>query len=192
MNKLEKYLVDNPKKYLIFDFDETIAKVDVDWEICDGKIADVCKKYDPEYERNSYSSINVSYNIYVKRFGKDLRNEIIEIIQEFENMNLNKVIPNPEIVDFIKLNDDYKMYIYSNNSHDLISHSLEKLGILNKFSYLISRENINLIKPEVDGLKYLEDIKEKSNEYLFIGDSDSDKDAAKNIRIDFFLIDYFK
>ena len=65
-------------------------------------------------------------------------------------------------------------------------------GIWNTFEKVITSLDVDLLKPYTEGFNQIYDPIIPKKRYIIIGDSDSDKEAAKRLRVDFFLIDYFK
>ncbi|MEN8253781.1 MAG: HAD hydrolase-like protein [Patescibacteria group bacterium] len=201
--KLQNYLKKNPKKYLIFDFDETIAHLILPWSIYKSKGAKILGKYDEKLCEQLAKDLNTlqSENAFVKKYGDKIKAEISDWSEEFETKHLEEAKRNPEIINFIKKeHGNHQFFIWSSNTSKAIRPVLEKEEILDKFELLVTKEIVRLIKPEIDGFeliqKQISRINKKEAEnldnYLMIGNSIlSDGGAAKNSGIDFFPIEYF-
>ncbi len=190
----QEYLQKNPKKYLIFDFDETIAKMEIDWDPLYKEWAKIFQKFDPEFKHYKGQRLNKLANVFVAKYGIELKREISLISRDYELLHCKRVILNNELISQIKLLNNLRLFIFSNNSQDFIDKNLKQLGIRDKFEKIISREEVMLIKPETEGVEKITHHTGDSNvnNYLYIGDSLSDMEAAKRMKMDFFLIDYFR
>jgi HAD superfamily hydrolase (TIGR01549 family) len=193
-NSLDKYLKENLKTHLIFDFDETIVKLLLPWDRAVIRIEEDISKLDPTII-NDYKNRKISYamlqNLYVEKYNDLALNLILKNNPAFETEELQGYLKNDGIIDFIKENN-YKNFIWSSNTKFVIEKILEDLNILNKFSKIITREDVKFLKPSLDGFKVIDDKVTPVKNYLFIGDSWNDKDAAKQLNIDYYQEDFFK
>lgn len=191
---LVNYLKTHQKTHLIFDFDETLVHVLLPWDRWEEDIKDELIKIDKSiYSKYKRRRINLSQleNAYISKYPqtKDL---IIKNSVNFETKYLKEVVPNKKLISFIKYAGDYKKFIWSSNSIQIIEKGLKKFKIEGKFQKISSRTNLTLIKPETEGFEkiYAPNIPKKN--YLFIGNSSYDRLAAKKSDINFYLEDYFK
>ncbi len=193
INSLQEYLKNSKKTNLIFDFDETIIKLVLPWDKSTDRIKDKLLKLDPksleQYQQNEIS-FSVLQNAYVLKFGEKALKLFLKNNLLFEKEDLKEYLRNEEMINLIKNLKDYEMLIWSSNMKSTIERILNELQILDKFSKIVSREDVKLLKPYVEGFERLYDGKPRAN-YLFIGDSKSDKEAASKAGIDFYLEDYF-
>lgn len=193
IKSLLDYLNSNQKKNLIFDFDETIVKLILPWERSTYRIKEKLIKLDPKplekYKQNKIS-YSVLQNIYVLKFGEKALKLFIENNLLFESEDLKKYQRNEKIINFIKNAKNYKLSIWSSNMKSTISKILRELGILSKFTKIVSREDVKLLKPYIEGFDKLYSGDSKS-EYLFVGDSWNDREVAEKVGIDFYLEEYF-
>jgi HAD superfamily hydrolase (TIGR01549 family) len=195
MNKsLQEYLKSVEKTHLIFDFDETIVKLLLPWDKVLDKISEklvVLDKITYESFKKKEISVNQLENEYIVKFGDKARKIIINSRTLFEEESLQGYLRNDAIVDFIRNDTKYRMFIWSSNTKPTIKKILQKLGILNKFQVIVGMEDVFLSKPYIDGFKKLYEKKIPKNKYLFIGDSKNDQKTADEIGIDFYLDDCF-
>lgn len=189
MKDLLIYLKKNHKTHLIFDFDETIAQLVLAWNAWYTDVARAIAKADPSLRGKSYVD---AHNLYVENHGEKALKHIRQLNEKFEEDRLIDLKINSELVDFILDNPQYIYYIWSSNSRKTLEKALSKLGILDRFSKIISRSETKFIKPNPDGFTLIKDQNIANEQYLFIGDSASDKGAAKAIGIDFYKIHYFE
>ena len=71
---IEEYLVDNPKKHIIFDLDETLATLHVDWGRCRDKLFAIVEEFDdnlPKQIEKTSGSANKLRNLLVANHDKD-------------------------------------------------------------------------------------------------------------------------
>lgn len=189
MDKLIQYIQKCGKTHIIFDFDETLGRFLLPWEEWDRDVADKVAERAPYLKGKSYVDI---HNKYVKSHGKKALNHIRILNETFETSKLKGIERNYELISFMLGNPKYKYYIWSSNSRKTIEHALRELGILDKFSKIITRSETKYIKPDPYGFFLIENSDTNKDEYLFIGNSRSDEKAAEAIGIDFFKVDYFE
>lgn len=191
---LADYLKVSKKTHLIFDFDETLIKLILPWDdaikAIKNELTALDEKTYSDYHENKISH-SLLQNKYVSRFGEKILRIIIKNEIEFETNNLQDAIPNPELLDLVKNLSGYELFIWSSNTKSTIERLLKKHGIFEKFKKLVTREDVALLKPEIDGFSVLHDTGVTKENYLFIGDSEFDRIAAEKIGIDFYLVDFF-
>ena len=191
---LDQYLKTHKKTHLIFDLDKTLARLILPWNLVLDGIKDQLAKIDKsilkKYENGKFNLAQLE-NSYVKkdRKTKDL---FIKNRTKFETKYLKEIVPNQKLTDFIKKNNQYKFYVWSSNTKSASEKVLKKLGVFKKFQKIITRNDVDFIKPEAEGFYKIYDPKLSKENYLFIGNSSYDGQAAKTAGIDFYLEDYFK
>ncbi|HVT01546.1 MAG TPA: HAD-IA family hydrolase [Patescibacteria group bacterium] len=188
MKKLENYLKKNPKTHLIFDLDETIIKLVLPW---DEWFVDVLGKIRQTYRDFPETEYVRIHNGLVEHYGEEGLALIRELNERFENEKLFRIERNEELIDFIKNNPNYTYYLWTSNSGKTAKRFLEELGLDQIFKKVVTRSDSTFIKPHTQGFDLLKDSKTSISDYLFVGDSSRDKEAAKALEMDFFLIDYF-
>ena len=194
---LSDYLKQKQKSHLIFDFDETLVKLVIpwEWEFSVGTIKDELSALDRKiYEdfKNGKISFSELQNSYIIGFGAQARDLIIKNNIQFESTHLRDILPNPELIEFVKDDKNYKLLIWSSNTRPTVERALKQFNILDKFEKIVTREDVTLIKPYLEGFEKLYDPNLAKDEYLFVGDSKFDKLAAKEAGIDFYYVDYFE
>lgn len=186
-------------KIVIFDFDNTIAFLNVDWK----KVKKEIKIY--------LNGLGYGYNF--QSIGKDLNSIYKEIIKNNNRTsinevrkNINKIIINEELksIDKAQVDKDFifllerlksrkiKTAILSDNS-ELVIKKILRNNSKNKADILIGRERSEYFKPETTGLELiLKKSKLTKNEVLYVGDSKSDSDLAKAAGIKVIIMNKFK
>lgn len=190
---LSAYLEHNPKKFLIFDLDETILWLRLPWQSYVRNIeekltsvnAEILKKY-----RDGGMSLSELQNAYVKT-DDSMLTFLKKYNEEFESQ-LERYDPNTQLIEFIKHDATHILYLWSSNCRKTVEKTLEAEGILHNFEKLVTRTDVSYIKPDPEGFYQLYKKGNRLQDYLFIGDSKADRIAAENADIDFFEINYFK
>ncbi len=191
---LSDYLKTSSKTHLIFDFDETLFQLILPWEKWEENIKDELINLDKEiYDAYIEKKIDLNslQNRYVLKFGNKARQLMNEANIDFETKYFKDVVVNKELLKFVREVKNYKMYIWSANTKYVIEKVLKLYGIENKFAKLVTRLEVDMLKPDPEGFRNIYDSKISKDKYLFVGDSNNDKNAARNSEIDFFLIKYF-
>ena len=191
---LKNYLKAHPKTHLIFDLDETILHLILPWEKVHLEIKNELIKLDAKaYQNYQNGKINLSQleNTLVLKHGKKVKDMLIKSRAQFETKYLKDVIPNPELITFIKKAKSYKLYLWSSNSAGAVKKALKQFKIDKYFEKIVTGTDVLLLKPEIDGFLKIYDPKVPKSQYLFIGDNESDKKAAQKAGIDCYLTTYF-
>lgn len=189
---LPTYLSLHQKKHLIFDFDETLAMLITDWGSMLKDIYTDLLKVDRE-TMSAYSPSTLSYqllNDLIKKHGQTVKQILESHYKKAEGEDLKEVKSNPELIGFIRNNNDYNYYIWSNNLRSTITKVFEDMGIKDKFKAIVASDNNLLYKPDTTGIEKM--ITGDKKDWLMIGDSENDQRGAKALGIDFFLINFFK
>lgn len=192
---LNTYLQRVNKTHLVFDFDETLVKLILPWDNWTDPIKNELIKLDQtifENYKKRIFSLSDLMNQYTLKSGEQVKDMIKNNAVNFETKHLKEVIPNKELIDFIKHAKNYKMFIWSSNTRPTIKKVLNAYRIWNKFEKVITSLDVNLIKPSIEGFGLIYNPAIPKKRYLIVGDSDRDQEAAKKLGVDFFLIDYFK
>ncbi len=182
------------KTHLIFDLDETIMHLILPWgKVHEGIAAELLKLGPKAYQDYQNARIDLSQleNTLVLKHGQKVKEMLIKSRARFETNYLKDVIPNPELITFIKKTKGYKLYIWSSSSVGVVKKALKKFKIDKCFEKIITGTNVSLLKPEADGFLKIYDPKIPKSKYLFIGDNQNDKKAAQKAGIDYYLTTYF-
>ena len=192
---LDDHLKTTNKTHLIFDFDGTLLKLVLPWEkAIRGLEKEITALDDRPYRKYHEKKLPFSLlqNYYVDKFGEKALKTLVKNEIEFETKNLKGTILNKELLNIVKNLSGYELFVWSSNTKPTVEGLLKKHGIFNKFKRIITRENVKFLKPEIDGFRLLHDPNVSKEKYLFIGDSEFDKLAAKKAGVDFYFVDFFK
>jgi HAD superfamily hydrolase (TIGR01549 family) len=189
--KLEEYLGKNKKKYLIFDFDSTLMNLHLPWGIFEKEIHSIIAKFDKGLLTGckNKSAIHMR-NKAIKKYGNKIRKIFCDYEYFFESKYYQGVTFNYELVDFIKkYHNKYHFFIWSSNSNKTIINHLKALKIDKFFNKIIALNHVDFSKPAADGFELIhKHSMGGKHEYLMVGDSIHDKNAAKKAGIDFFKV----
>lgn len=191
---LRDYLQIKLKTHLIFDFDKTLFKLILDWDryfnFIENELIRIDKSIFWKY-RGDEISWSEMQNLYISQYGTEVQKLIYQNNIKAETKLLTGIKVNKELIDFIKEPSSYKMFIWSSNVKPVISKILRNYGLLGKFNKIVGRLDLVLLKPEPEGFEKICEPNISRDKYLMIGNSLADKEAAKRIGIDLFLVDYF-
>lgn len=189
--ELASYLQKNPKKYLLFDFDETLFHLLLPWKIFKTKLRLELRRLDPTLNFQT-KEIFVLMNQAMAKHGKAAKKIIYSWGERFENDYLEGAPPNSKLISFIKsFKDKYSFYIWSSNMKKTIISMLRRNHLENLFQKIISREMVDLIKPYPDGFFQIFNPKiHKRADFLMFGDSYNDEKAAERVGIDYFKVKF--
>lgn len=198
VGEIEKYLQSHPKKYIIFDFDGTLAKLNCDWIVLKKAAYNLIKQVDFKMVQN-LTYINVSYTLFnqmLEKHGESFRKSIKEIYPGLEPRLFIGATYNEELFAYLNNNRSmYHYYIWSNNNRSIIDKVLSGNNSLDLFDQIITSNDVRFYKPNIEGFEKYIMLKEKikTSEWLLVGDALPDEIAAQNLGIDFFkLVFQFK
>ncbi len=197
MDEVEELVVqvqNNNYQHIIFDLDETIAKLHLPWE----------KGFEMLYER---APVQVEGGLrqgfkHSEPFGVVLNRAVeqhedflpILLIwaQEFE-AELTSQQPHHQLVSAIEefASEGRRLIVWTSNTRRAAQQVLDELGIAHHFDVMVTRDDVRLLKPNPEGWQHIHD-DEPLEQYLLIGDSANDRGAAEAVGIEFFEITYFK
>lgn len=193
---LNQYLEIKEKKHLILDLDETIVHLKYPWEIYKRQLWKVMTEVAPEImERHTISEHSHPVIVEViNQHGKKAVSKINEYTLEFELEHLDHIDieANPQLIKFIKTNRKYNLYLWSSQMRETAERVLKNFDIHKNFLTVITRSDVEMIKPDPHGFELIYNKTSPKSDYLMIGDSDKDMGAAKNAGIDFFHENYFR
>jgi HAD superfamily hydrolase (TIGR01549 family) len=192
---LETYLSQNPKKYLIFDLDLTLARLEIDWSDVFQMLFSEVKSIDPSLPfampENAHDYFKLLNEVVTKQ-GKSAKQKLDKAVEEYERVHYHGYTPYPELVSFIHAQkNNYTFGLWTSNSTRTIQDFLQKEQLKDIFKHIIAMENVLFTKPNPEGFYKIYERNNLKKEYLMIGDSPSDERAAQAADIDFFRIDYF-
>jgi HAD superfamily hydrolase (TIGR01509 family) len=185
IDEIVSHIKNTNKKIIIFDFDDTICHLNIDWEEWDKEVGLLLQKYDPHVSlKGGYMHDNLM-NTFLETYGDEFRKEWKTLSNQFEKDFAKGCEPLNQIVMLIKQLEDLELWIWSSNSEEVIRRYLRELGIENKFSTFITRDNVDYIKPSADGFQKFKRFDLSEKDYLMIGNSKNDTLAAEKAGIEY-------
>lgn len=171
----------NFEKYqnIIFDFDETIATLDITWKEWHNGVGSIFRKFEPSFDKHLKGErVEFLQNYYFEKYGAELKNEVDAFTREYELNNTKRILPIDKTISLIKKLEGKRMFVWTSNDSQTAKRYLTELGILSKFELIIGHEMVDFIKPNPNGFeKYLKDVGTPES-FLYIGNSSSDRKAA--------------
>jgi len=182
MNDLTKIACYNN---IIYDFDRTIAIIDADWTGWHDYVEKLFKSYDPDVIYPRSTEIHRLQNVIVKKFGNEVSKKMSDFNREYEFSHIKTIIPNTELINFIKKNLAKNQYIVSNQNRLLLNKLLDELDIKRFFKKIVTRDDVLFIKPDPEGLLKIINNSKNLSDFIYVGDAKVDEDVAKEVGIAF-------
>ncbi|MBU0975544.1 MAG: HAD family hydrolase [Patescibacteria group bacterium] len=192
---------DTYKQHFVFDLDETLIDAR---DFSSETIARVVTKIDPDinpqnvidlHDKYAGSTIRDHYRRMIKEFGLMTSVErmllLDQKIQKDESYRASLFEGVIDILDFLK-NRGKTLHICTNRSKDTLEAFLKKTRISGYFETIISCVDEGYKKPDPKCLlDLISSQKLKKEELIYFGDSEIDRDFAKNADIDFVIFDQY-
>ena len=194
MNYIEfvSFLKAHNKTDIIFDFDETLVHLLVDWSNWSERMEKLFNSYKPISEAPN-NNIVMLQDVYIKEFGAELRDRIIQINYESERDDMNGYkLMKPQYDWLSDLSQEFTLHIWTSNDKRTIIPLIKDINIDQFFKTVVTRNDVYYIKPEKDGFEKINSEHKPAECFIMIGDSSSDSGAAKSAGIDFLHVDTFK
>jgi len=176
-------------RHVIFDLDNTIVDLNVDWANARKEIIQYIKGVGIRVgDEEKFSLWEMPFRI--KEFG-GYKKEMDKIFERWEKKAIEegKVKKRGYAVELIEKLDEKILGIVSNNCHSTIERVLKEIGIRDRFRYVIGRDDVYEVKP-LPGIVE-EAIKKggvQKKESLFVGDSKWDFIAGSKAGVPVFLM----
>lgn len=183
-----KFLKDKGKKHIIFDFDETLCTLLIDWSNWVTEMEQLFISYglglDPK--ETGYAP---AQNYCIEKFGDEARDRIIGINLKNEKEFCSGYDLHPMTGQLLRTAREHaELYVWTSNDQETVLPIIEKLDFSKYFKKIVTRNDVRFIKPHPDGFRLIHDSQKPRSEYLLIGDSKADSGAAANAGIDFLYI----
>lgn len=192
MIDIDVFLKVNPKKVLIFDFDETLYRLKLPWLPFKAELKNLCLEIDQEIVKNFDGELMIHLaDQVIDKHGDEARKKIFDFCERYEAKNNFDVDINEDLVKWVVDHSlDYKMVIWSSNMSNTVNQVLINHNVIEFFSLVVGKEDVKRHKPYVDGFDIIYDYYGgEVNDYLLVGDSNSDKGAAENLGMDFLKVE---
>jgi len=172
--------------HIIFDFDETLATLQIDWSHWHAQIVPLLQKYDPSV--TDASDLNMFHiNILITRYGEVFRDEFVAFEQRIEQAHYHgyRVIK-PSLQLLRDLHHQGKtLYLLTSNCRQVVEPILEELQIKGFFQKIVTVNDVENLKPSPAPWQLIAETESDKSQFLMIGDSASDSGFAANVGIDY-------
>ena len=182
------------KKVIIFDLDGTVVHLAADWISLKKKLVDMFKKI--YNEDCSFDSMSACLSNIVEKSDFDILENFFDIIRQYELDNIEENKPIEETIFFINngelfgVKNNTKWAILSLNTRVTIIESLKLANVLDKFEFIVGREDVRKWKPYPEGIYKIQDhFGIKKEEMMYFGDLKKDILTGNNAGIETYFID---
>ncbi|MEG0422912.1 MAG: prolipoprotein diacylglyceryl transferase [Erysipelotrichaceae bacterium] len=174
------------KPVVIFDLDGTLLDTE---SLIFASFHHTFKQYKPDYELSEAEcksflgpTLKQSFDRY---FDPSMSDELIKCYREYNHIHHNeyvKAFPKAkETLTYLKENG-YDLAIVSNKTKETVSYGLDFCELNDFFEVIIGCEDIKNTKPDPEGImKACKDLYRGIDDVIYVGDSTSDIEAAKNM-----------
>lgn len=193
MKSLIDYLSNHPKTHLIFDLDETLTHLHIDWSHFTNDFWQTVAKFDPQIVIDIPKEESSSYTLYnsvIKKHGSQGKQVVADFCTLYEHNHFSGHTPNRQLINFIKNHhENYTFYIWTGNNRATVLPVIKELGLTSYITRLLAADDTTFSKPLPDGfLAIFDPLLHTRSQFLMIGDSTYDQQAAANSGIDFFQV----
>ena len=148
--------------------------------------SDLTPKNEPDF---NYAVI---VNLYIEKYGKAGRDEIVALNYRIEKDYYSGYELSPIALPLLESVEKIaQLYLWTSNDRRTVAPILRELEIADKFQKIITRNDVEYVKPKAVGFALIYDERNARSQYLLIGDSRSDSGAATDAGIDFINIAEF-
>jgi phosphoglycolate phosphatase-like HAD superfamily hydrolase len=172
-------------KGLIFDLDETIVKLNVDWKNLKKELSDIV--YKEKGIQISFTPLDPILLTLKKRFGASFFNSLVTQISRYE-MDDSRYRYNDDLISYIQKMTAQKFAIYSMNTTKCIQYIVQKY-LHRKLDFFISKETCSKPKPTGEDIKgILKFWNFNASEVAFVGNNDFDAQSGHLAQVDTYII----
>lgn len=176
---------------IIFDYDGTISRIPIDWQVIRSEFLSFAKK---TFNFTFDNSLRVDEMEHILLSETSLNpHKIFQFRNDVESVHIGNHINNEKLVDYIQQNDNC-FFIVSNNLHATVNNNIKTLGIMHKFRKIIGCDTYYSLKPcTLSWQKLVSEFNLKTSDTLLVGDSpQTDGLYAKKIGLPYFQISSFQ
>ena len=175
---------------VLFDFEGTL--VDTQWNLKEA-VQETLERLNAlgfpvdRLQGKKYSLLKneaVSIAPEIGQFPDQVRKEIDAIYDRFDKDALSQWSLRPQAKDFLYFlrNSDIQTGLVSNVGSKALEEAIKKLGLSSLFNIIVSRNDVQLLKPDGEGIRLaLNRLSVSEEKTLFVGDSLDDIQAAKEV-----------
>lgn len=172
--------------HVIFDFDDTLAKLLIDWPKWHPMITQLIQRFEPDFVFTDKSQTgHFAIHQYINRYGQKFYDEFLSSAINFEVSNYSGYGLIPHSLNLLKQlhQAGKKLYLLTSNCREVVAPVLEDLEITDFFKRVITVNDVSNLKPTAAPFELIKEDSVPLNKYLMVGDSESDSGFAENIGI---------
>lgn len=196
VNRLIEAVSQGGYRAIIFDLDETLARVEIPWVewnrwlVEDFPDDDLKPLFQDAFARERY----VPGTVLNRQLEREDMAEFVGRATAYEVEHYRGYTPNEQLAALVSQlsRAGLQFYLWTNNTRPTAERILEEMGVAGHFQGLVTRTEVEYTKPSPDGWRHIHDGLRPLSEYLFVGDGDNDRLVAEAIGIDFFYIGHFR
>ena len=182
---------------IIFDFDNTLIKSNINFPAMKISMARAAKKHGIDFGKEEdiphrYTAGNIIDQ--AEEFDKKNETEIVaelwSMVEKFERMGMENVSIDDDVLQMLEYlkEKDISASILTNNAKKPTLEVLERFNISDYFDIVIAREDVKKMKPDKEGLEVIvQKLKLNPDKVVYVGDSWVDGVAAVKAKIRFIL-----
>jgi phosphoglycolate phosphatase-like HAD superfamily hydrolase len=180
------YLKKKNKSQVIFDFDRTLVTLNIDWDYWHKDVSALFLRYDNLFDRSKYTDWATAENEFVEKYGNRLRSELINLNHKDEDDHYHGFYKNDLAYDLLLSSKDIAdIHIWSSNDLQIVKQVLRELSLTEIVKTITARNDVYFIKPNPEGFSLINKNNLPKSEFVMIGDTDMDRQAAINAGIDY-------
>lgn len=182
---------------LIFDFDNTLIKSNINFPAMKISMARAAKKHGLDFGKEEdiphrYTAGNIIDQVeeFDRKNDTQLVPELWDLVEKFERLGMENISIDEDVLQMLEYlkKKGISASILTNNAKKPTIEVLERFNISDYFDIVIAREDVKKMKPDKEGLEVIvQKLKLNLDKVIFVGDSWVDGVAAVNAKIRFIL-----
>lgn len=175
-----------PYNLVIFDFDRTLAKLELPWDRLKEEVRAFVTRESLNVSFTGSNTISGGYTALAeltdRKRAAALRRELSELNDRYERMATIALLVDKKLYEVLR--KKYRVVIISNNGKAVIFRGMKEHGLA--ADAIISRDDVTRLKPNKEGIeKVLAQFHTGPANAVFIGDGTYDERAATAAGVDF-------
>jgi len=183
---------------IIFDFDNTLIKSNINFPAMKISMARAAKKHGLDFgneedipHRFTAGNIIDQVEEFDKKNDTQLVAELWGLVEKFERMGMENISIDDDVLQMLEYlkKKGISASILTNNAKKPTMEVLERFNLMDYFDIVIAREDVKRMKPNKEGLEIIvKKLNLNPDKVIFVGDSWVDGVAAVNAKIRFILL----
>lgn len=168
---------------IIFDFDETICTLQIDWGAWSVEMNRFIRQFEPEFHASlSHTAINQ----LTRTYGPEFRRALIEKNTDLEHAHYHGyTVVDQGLALLMAVAGECRVHLWTSNNRQTITPVLHSEEIDSLFTTIVCYNDVLYIKPDPDGFRLINTSNLPVLQFLFIGDSASDRGACEALGIEY-------